>query len=340
MTNTLEKPTLSDKAFAIINDNREVLGGELQVENLEVEFPYLSMELAREFGARSLFLARADENEAGTFKLRGAYVGTYMQRERGVTRRRLHSAGNFASGAAYAGALLDMETHIFVPGSAPYEKKEGLYRFGRPPLIRVHPAGTTLQHAYDEMNLHPELGEKLHPFNDPEVVAGQGTLADDLLRSLPEVQHVVVPVGGGGLLAGLRQRLDELGRYDVLLHAVEAAGSNSMSRSLNQHHVTSAELPNLRYGGSAVKEIGDHALQICLAAGDRIQVSSVTDEEVDTTISSYQQSRHDLWRDMLPAYEPTSLVAVAGLRDIVKQYPNDVIAVIGTGHNAPLPHYI
>ncbi|HEU5121823.1 MAG TPA: pyridoxal-phosphate dependent enzyme [Candidatus Saccharimonadales bacterium] len=340
MTSTLEaKVNIGDEAFRIIDDNRDVLGGELQIEDLEVEFPYLSMELAHEFGARGLFLARADENAAGTFKLRGAYVGTYKQKERGVTRRRLHSAGNFASGAAYAGALLDMETHIYVPRSAPFEKREGLYRFGKRPLINIYSVGTTLQHAHNEMNLHPEHGEPFHPFNDPDVIAGQGTIADDLIHALPNVDHIVVPVGGGGLLAGMRQRLDELGKQDVILHGVEAEGSNSMSLSLKAGSVSSADRPNIRYGGSAVERVGDQTLRICMNACNRVQLWSVTDDEVDTVMSSYQQSRDILERLRIPAYEPTTLVAIAGLRHIAQHYSDDTIAVIGTGHNAPLPTY-
>lgn len=341
MTQMHERTSLSgDTAFEIFDDSRDQLSDRFAVESLEVEFPYFDSELRREFGARGLYLARADDNEAGTFKTRGAYVGAYELQQAGVDRMQLFSAGNFAAGAAIAGRLLDLTTTIGVPESAPYEKREGLYRFWDSPKLRIYPVGATLEDTRIWMAEHPEFGEQLHPFDDFAVIKGQGTIADDLLAALPEVQRVVVPVGGGGLLAGLRQRFDELDREDITLHAVEATGSNSLSQSLHTGEQADADAPNKRYGGSAVQTVGDKALRICMAAGSRVMISNISDDSVDVLMGQYQQSRRDLWRQSTSAYEPTTLVAVAGLTEIVRHHPHDVIAVVGTGHNAPLPEYI
>lgn len=324
----------------LYKDTRELLDDRFDVEPLEVEFPYFSDELTREFGARGIFLARADDNEAGTFKARGALIGAYHIKQQGGDKMRLFSAGNFASGAAVAGRLLEMETNIGVPVSAPFEKREGLYRFWNDSRLRVYPVGKTLEDTSTWMNNHPELGTPLHPFNDPHVIAGNGTIANDILEKQPDVKHVVVPVGGAGLLSGLLQEFGRLGREDITIHGIEAQGSNSLSQSLDNNELTSAEQPNSRYGGSCVKRVGDRALAICMDARARLNIFTVHDDVVDDLTASYQQSRRDLWRERLPAYEPTTLVAIAGLRQVVHHHPEEVIVAIGTGHNAPLPQYI
>lgn len=337
---TKEKITPQLDAYQVYKDNRDLLDDRFAIEPLEVEFPYFSDELARQFGARGLLLARADDNEAGTFKTRGAFVGAHHLKEQGENKMRLFSAGNFASGAAVAGRLLHMETNIGVPTSAPHEKREGLRRFWDSPLLTIFPTGATLEETRAWMAARPELGAPLHPFNDPFVIAGNGTIANDIVEKQPDVKHVVVPVGGAGLLAGLLQQFDKLGRQDITVHGVEAQGSNSLSQSLDSSRLVAAEQPNSRYGGSCVREVGGIALAICMEARDRLNLLTVSDDTVDALMGSYLQSRRDLWRNHLPAYEPTALVAVAGLSEIARHHPNDTIVVVGTGHNAPLPQYI
>lgn len=331
---------ITTDAYHIFNNNRDRLGDRFSIEPLEVEFPYFADKLTREFGARGLLLARADDNEAGTFKTRGAYVGAHYLKEQGADKMRLFSAGNFASGAAVAGRLLQMETNIGVPTTAPYEKREGLYRFWDSPLLRIYPVGDTLEATGAWIAEHPELGAPLHPFNHSTVIDGAGTIADDIVAAEPAVRHVVVPVGGAGLLSGLLRRFEALDRGDIIVHGIEAPGSNSLSQSLQAGLLIEAVAPNSRYGGSCVKRVGDLALSVCKNAGARLNLLAVTDDEVDELTGLYQQSRRDLWRDNLPAYEPTTLVAVAGLRHLAKMHPNDLSVVVGTGHNAPLPQYI
>jgi threonine dehydratase len=341
--------TMGDSALAVYNRYRTEVQDEFSVVGIEDEFPYLAEEMAREFGARSLFLARADDNESGTFKVRGALVALEHHRRLTPDNKApeavwAYSAGNFASGLAVAGRVLDVPRHIAVPTSAPFEKREGLYRFDDDRTsLHVHPVQGTLEDA--QMWTENDEGRKvLSPFDNPHVIAGQGTYVDDLLDQLPDVNHIVVPVGGGGLIAGVRKRLDEHERHDIMVHGIEAEGSNSMSRSLAAQRRIEATSPNQRYGGSAVKLVGEHTLEICKRAAKQKTLSllSVTDTEVDRVMADYTQSNyHREYASLnIPEYEPTALVAIAGLRKIAALQPHDTIAVIGTGHNAPLPQYI
>ncbi|HET6747308.1 MAG TPA: pyridoxal-phosphate dependent enzyme [Candidatus Saccharimonadales bacterium] len=341
--------TIGDSALATYNKHRLEVGDEFTVVGIEDEFPYLAQEMAREFGARSLYLARADANESGTFKVRGALVAlahlaASTPSDRSPDAIWAYSAGNFASGLAVAGRVLGVPRHIAVPKSAPFEKREGLYRFDDDRAsLYVHPIEGTLEDARDWVESDSSR-VTVSPFDDPYVIAGQGTHVDDLLERLPDVNRIVVPVGGGGLVAGIRQRLDELEKDDVIVHGIEAEGSDSMSRSITAGERTDATGPNRHYGGSAVRLVGKHTLEICKRASDQktLEVLSVADVEVDKLMADYVLSNYHREYAALniPEYEPTALVAVAGLRKVATLYPKDVIAVIGTGHNAPLPQYI
>jgi threonine dehydratase len=341
MTLTPDRLHHTTKALNLIDQYRHKIGDNFRVEPLEVEFPYIHRELSRWLDPSDVYLVRADDNEAGTFKVRGALVGAAALQEQGATKFRLASAGNHARGSVVAARELGFAgVHVGVPENAPAQKQAGLYDLWSAPHLNIYPIGQNYDTTMEWMLNHPELGPLLHPYDDPNVIAGQGTLADDILRERPNVDVLVMPVGGGGLLAGIRQRLDELHKYNVITYGIEAPGSNSASLSKEVGEVREAALPNLKYGGSAVRKIGTRAFSIFQAAGDRVRFLSTEENEIEKTMALYQQSRVDLWRLATTSYEPTSLVAIAALEKVIKNHPDKTIAVIGTGHNAPLPQYI
>lgn len=322
-----------EKAYDIIDTYRDDVEDYFRVEELEREFPYY----AHILGSDAVFLANAADNLAGAFKWRGAFVGAHALKEAGATSLVTPSAGNALRGGALAAKTADMDYHGVVPVSAPAQKREGAKALYDSSRFQLHVVGSTFDEAYAWALKHPELGEMLHPFDDPNVLAGQGTITDDILNSPlgSEVRHIVAPTGGGGLIAGVLNRLQELDRTDITVHAIEAPGSNSLSRSVRAGHIVAAEAPNARYGGSAVRKVGDYTLSICQFAPN-LHIHTVADELVDGVTDLYLQGRTDLWRQGTPNFEPTTLVAVAGLQQIVRQHPDETTVVIGTGYNAPL----
>lgn len=339
---------MTDNAHAVYDKYRKNVGDEFSVVGIEEEFPYLAEDLRREFGARGVYLARADANESGTFKVRGAVVALehhLRQTPEGEEPEEVwaFSAGNYASGLAVAGRVLGVRRHIAVPTTAPPEKREGLYRFDSDrDSLQVHIVGSTLEETKQWVT--SDENRLVMPPYDPYVTAGQGTFVDDILKEKPHTTRIVTPMGVGSIAGGMLDRLEALGRSDVIVHAVEAEGSNSMSRSLGEHRIASADNPNQRYGGSAVRQVGAHTLAICQRGIERgnFAITSVPDTLVDHVMSDYVQSYHhrELAAVGAPMYEPTTLVAVAGLYKIAHDHPNDTIVVIGTGHNAPVPAYI
>src|SRR5690606_34112787 len=107
--------------------------------------------------------------------------------------------------------------------------------------------------AYSYELVESQSSAMLHPYDDENVTLGQGTIVDDILEHKNDVEHIVLPVGGGGLLAGVLNRLKELDREYIKVTAVEAPGSDSLSRSMAAGKLSEALSPNQLYGGSAVR---------------------------------------------------------------------------------------
>lgn len=302
------------------------------VDSLADEMPSVAADIGEE-----VLCVRTDDNEAGAFKWRGACVAAQELSWQGAEGFVTPSAGNAARGAAIAARVLRLRMTAVVPRTAPQAKTDGILKLY--PEAELILGGDTFEDCERvARELSTPMTPLLHPYDHPDVIAGQGTIIDDLIENYGSIPpHLVVPVGGGGLVAGLAQRLTELGHSDaVTLHAVEAPGSDSMSRSLLAGRVVAAERPNGRFGGSAVARVGGYALAICRAYPRLEVVSNVTEDEVDWITEKYETDRRDLLREKTPSLEPTSLVAAAALASVVRNNPGETVAVIGTGHNAPL----
>lgn len=325
---------LGEKAQHTVNKWRMEIEDDSRTEELEREFPSLACHLGRS----GLYLANAAANRAGTFKMFGATVGMQHLKDINAPSVYAFSAGNHARALVVAARLAEMELHIGVPTTAPPAKSEqGLRELWDDPRLHVHVVGNTLEETKEWMGTQPGFGELLHPFDDPYVIAGQGTVADMILDADigADVKHVVLPIGGGGLAAGVVQRLNERGRHDITVHAMEGPGNDSASRSLAAGEIVDATGPNKRYGGAAVLRMGELAFAT-LNAAPNFKIHPVSNEAVATVTETYAQDREDLWRRDTPHFEPTTLVAVAGLAHVARTHPGEPAVVVGTGYNDAL----
>jgi threonine dehydratase len=320
-----------DRALEIVNNYRTSVEDHFAIAELEREFP----RFAQYLGSKALYLANAADNLAGAFKWRGAIVGATRLYEQGVRSIVVPSAGNALRGSVLAAKSLGMNIHGVVPTTAPRVKKEGARELWDDPRFLLRTEGESFNQSLTWARKHPELGVILHPFDDPNVVRGQGTIMDDIFAlGGDEIKHIVTEIGGGGLLEGLIQRRDELGK-DVVIHAVQAQGSDSLGRSLQNDRLTPATAPNPLYGGSAVSIVSESAFDATRDAKS-FELYTVSDEEVGYLIGDYEADRAELDREATPNFEPTTLVAVAGLRQVIQAYPNEGVVVIGSGYNDTL----
>lgn len=201
---------IGDEALANIDSYRHSVEDHTTVESLDQEFPYVAYEL----GLTAATLVTACDNLSRAFKWRGALAGATMLAEQGAKRLVAPSTGNHARGSVLASKLLGLPITVAVPTTAPEKKRQGIRElWDDPALLSICEVGTTFNESLDwalQQNL-----SVLHPFDSRDVIAGQGTVVDDIPREQPEVETIVTPVGGAGLLAGILSRLYELGRDDV-----------------------------------------------------------------------------------------------------------------------------
>lgn len=216
----------------------------------------------------------------GSFKLRGAYYKISQlsdeEKLRGVIAC---SAGNHAQGVALGATHNGIKALICLPAGAPLSKVEATKGYGADVCL--------VPGVYDDAYAKAlELKDKygytfVHPFDDPKVIAGQGTIGLEILEDLPEVEAVVVPVGGGGLISGVAFAIKTL-RPGIKVYGVQAEGAPSMAESMKQGH--SVHLPSVATiaDGICVKEPGVNTFAMCQQYVD--EVVTVSDDEVAAAI--------------------------------------------------------
>lgn len=282
--------------------------------------PRLSRRLEAE-----VWLKREDTQPVFSFKIRGAYnrmrLLTEEERERGVI---CSSAGNHAQGVALSARTLGLRNLIVMPGTTPSIKVEAVRDFGGD----VRLVGDSYQEAQAEaMRLRDEEGwTYVHPYDDLDVIAGQGTIAMEVMRQCVEIPHVVfVPVGGGGLISGVGAFLKSL-YPEIRVVGVEPEDAAGMTASLQKGERVVLTEVGLFADGVAVKQVGVNTFEIC---------REVVDEMVTVDTDAICAAIKDVFEDTRTVMEPAGALAVAGLKAWRKRNPegNPVLVALTCGAN-------
>ncbi len=216
----------------------------------------------------------------GSFKVRGAYYKISQlsaeEKKRGVIAC---SAGNHAQGVALAAQKNNIKSLICLPDGAPISKVEATRSYGAE--ICLVPG--VYDDAYNKaLHLRDTYGYTfIHPFNDEDVIAGQGSIGLEILNQQPDIDAVVVPIGGGGLISGVAFAVKALNPH-VKVYGVQAAGAPSMERSLTEHKMVTLPSVATIADGIAVKQPGDLTYEICSKYVDK--VVTVNDDEISAAI--------------------------------------------------------
>lgn len=216
----------------------------------------------------------------GSFKLRGAYYKISQlsdeEKKRGVIAC---SAGNHAQGVALGATHNGIKSLICLPAGAPISKVEATKGFG----AEVCLVPGVYDDAYAKaLELKEEKGYTfVHPFDDPKVIAGQGTIALEILDDLPDVEAVIVPIGGGGLISGVAFAIKQL-NPNVKVYGVQSAGAPSMAESIKGGKIKHLDSVHTIADGIAVKEPGVNTFEMCKKYVD--DIFTVTDEETTAAI--------------------------------------------------------
>ena len=227
-----------------------------------------------------IYLKTENLQHTGSFKIRGAYYKISQlspkEREKGVIAC---SAGNHAQGVALAATKAGIKSLICLPDGAPISKIEATKSYG----AQVQLVEGVYDDAYKKaLELKQERGYAfIHPFDDENVMAGQGTIGLELLAELPDLDAVIVPIGGGGLISGVASVIKAL-KPHVKVYGVQATGAPCMLNSVEHRRIECLERVSTIADGIAVKEPGRLTFEICSDLVD--EIVSVTDDEISTAI--------------------------------------------------------
>lgn len=251
---------------------------------------------------KQIYLKREDQQPVHSFKLRGAYNKlihlSAEQKQSGVIAA---SAGNHAQGLALAAQKLGINATIVMPITTPDIKVDNVRRFG----AEVRLVGKSFNEAQSASVRYANEESKtlIHPFDDPDVIAGQGTVAKELLQQKPQTQVVFIPVGGGGLLAGMAVYLKQINPA-IRVIGVEAEDSACLKAAMDAGEPTDLTQVGLFADGVAVKRIGKHTFDIIKHYCD--DVITVTTDEICASIK-------DIFEHTRVIAEPAGALSLAGL---------------------------
>ncbi|MDY3857347.1 MAG: threonine ammonia-lyase [Muribaculaceae bacterium] len=224
----------------------------------------------------SIYLKPENLQHTGAFKLRGAaYKISQLTDEEKAKGVIACSAGNHAQGVAMSATRHGIKSLICLPAGAPISKIEATKRLGAEVCL--------VPGVYDDAYAKAiELRDKhgytfVHPFNDPLVIAGQGTIGLEIIEEMPNTKAIIVPVGGGGLISGVAFAVKTL-RPDIKIYGVQAAGAASMVDSLHKKERVNLPTVHTIADGIAVKEPGDLTFELCSKYVD--DMVTVTDDEI------------------------------------------------------------
>ncbi|MCD7774357.1 MAG: threonine ammonia-lyase [Clostridiales bacterium] len=234
-----------------------------------------------------VYLKTENLQVTGSFKVRGAYYKisglSDEEKAHGVIAC---SAGNHAQGVALAAAHSGIKAVICLPEGAPISKVEATKRYG----AEVCMVKGVYDDAYNKaISLRDEKNYTfIHPFDDPDVIAGQGTIGLEILEQLPDADVIVVPIGGGGLISGVAYIVKHI-RPNCRVYGVQSAGAASMVNSIHDNKIETLDDVNTIADGIKVKTPGDLTFEMCKKYVDG--VVTVTDDEVSAAILTLMEQQ-------------------------------------------------
>ena len=256
---------------------------ELAQDRLKPILHHTELDLSSTFSSMTggkVYLKCENRQKTGSFKIRGASNKIAAMVERGEKCSVVaSSAGNHAQGVAYAAKKFGIPATIVMPKAAPIAKVQATEGYG----AKVVLAGDCYDDAYARAcEICREEGATfLHPYNDLEVIAGQGTLGMEILGDLPAVDIVIVPAGGGGLLAGMAAAVKQLNPR-VKVYGVQAEGADAIAQSFREGRLITTESASTIADGIAVKAPGDITVELIRRYADG--VLTVSDTEIADAI--------------------------------------------------------
>lgn len=299
---------------------KDVLDAKERIKDICVNTKLIySSDFSKECG-NEVYIKPENLQITGAFKLRGALNKVSkldaLQKKKGLIAS---SAGNHAQGVAYASSKLGIKSTIVMPETTPLIKVQATKNYGADVVLK----GTVYDEAYEEAKrLEKEKGYTfVHPFNDLDVIAGQGTIGIEIMEELKDVDAVLVPIGGGGLISGISVACKSI-NPDVKIIGVQSEGANSMKLSFDSGKLTYAKTIDTIADGAAVKKPGDVTFEIIKEYVD--EIVTVSDQELMEAVFVVLE-KHKL------VAEATGVMSLAALKKL--NFKNKKVVSLISGGN-------
>jgi threonine dehydratase len=306
--------------WPLIEEARERIAGKVNVT------PVLTSSTLDELTGARLFFKCENFQKGGAFKARGATNAVFAlsatQAQRGVAT---HSSGNHGAALARAAALRGSRAYVVMPDNTAQAKRAAVARYGAE-ITWCPPTQAARESAVREV-LAATGATLIHPYDDLLVMAGQGTAAVELLRAVPDVEVLLCPVGGGGLLSGCAVAAKTLAPA-IRVIGVEPAGADDAARSLRSGRIVPVAHPNTIADGLRAT-IGEHPFA---------EIRRHVEDIITVTDEAIVRAMRQLWEVMKIVVEPSGAVPYAALLDAPPAFRGQRIGIIISGGNLDLDH--
>ena len=286
--------------------------------------PVLTSTYLNELTGADLFFKCENFQKAGAFKVRGACNAVFGlsddMLEKGVAT---HSSGNHALSLSYAAGQRGIPCHVVMPRTAPQAKKDAVRGYGGN-ITECEPSTSSREEVFAQVQA--ETGaEFVHPYNDPRVIAGQGTCSAELIEQVEGLDAVIAPIGGGGMVSGTCLTLSNLAP-DVQIYAAEPEQADDAARSFRAGHIIADDAPETVADGLKVplKDLTWH-----FVSNHVTDILTASDQEIVEAMKL-------IWKRMKIVMEPSSAVPLATILKNRDTFAGKRVGVIITGGNVDL----
>lgn len=285
----------------------------------------LNLNLSDKYTA-SIYLKREDLQIVRSYKIRGAYNKIASLKKKELSNGVIcASAGNHAQGVAYSCQLLGIRGVIVMPSITPRQKIRQVEMFGKG-MVEIILHGDTYDDAYEEaIRLsHFQNAAFIHPFDDPKVIEGQGTVALEILQNAKKtIDYLFIPIGGGGLAAGVSSVFKVLSPETIII-GVEPEGAPAMQQSIERGELITLEEIDKFVDGAAVKRVGELTYPVCRDFLDK--VITVPEGKICTTILK-------LYNEEAIVAEPAGALTISALDYFADEISGKEVVCIVSGSN-------
>lgn len=304
-------------------DKDTIINAHERIKPYVLRTPVLTSDSLDELAGATLFFKCENLQKIGAFKARGAMNAALSlpsdQRHRGIAT---HSSGNHAQAIARAAKMLGMQSYIVMPTTAPAIKKKGVESFGGRIFEcepNIHSRESTLADVIKKTGAN-----EIHPFNNYDVIAGQATASKELFEEIPDLDVIIVPVGGGGLLSGTALSAKFFSPKTKVI-AAEPEGADDTFRSMQSGSIQPSQANSIADG--LLTSLGDKTFPIIR---DHVQeVITVTDHEI---IAAMRLT----WERLKVIVEPSGSVPLAALLKQKEKFRGKKVGIIFSGGNVDL----